>query len=270
MALNPGPSRIGLALGAGGIRACAHIGVLKVLAEEHVPICCVAGASAGAVIGAGFAGGMSPQEIEEAFLALSLGDYLRFYLDRLHLRRSSGVGRQVLDLAGSLRLEELAKPFALVAVDLYRRERVVLREGPVVPAIKAAIAIPFVSGPARVAGRRLYDGGLIDPLPVDLPRQMGAERVIAVDVGRPFAGAPLALLGRLIQRFRSLRELGNLLQLMGGPLPSFRGAPPDLLLRPQLRGIGPNSIRRASIRRAVTQGEACARAALPAIRSLGH
>ncbi len=262
--------RIGLALGAGGIRGCAHIGVLKVLVEEGIRICCVAGASAGAVIGTGFAGGMSPQDIEESFLRLKLKDYLHFYLDRLHIGHASGVGRKVLELAGSLRLEELPVPCAVVAVDLYRKERVVLREGPVVTAIKAAIAIPFVSGPARVAGRRLYDGGLIDPVPVDLPRRMGAELVIAVDVGRPFAAAPLATLGRLLKASPSLREVGNLLELMGGSSPPLHGMPPDLLLRPQLRGIGPNSVRQSSIRLAIAQGEACARAALPAIRRLAE
>lgn len=262
------PPRIGLALGAGGIRGCSHIGVLKVLVAEGVPIHSVAGASAGALIGIGFAGGLSPQEIEGAFLELRLGDYLRFYLDRLRIRRASGVGRKILDLGGALRLEELPRACAMVAVDLHRKERVVLREGPVVEAIRAAIAIPFLSGPARLEGRRLYDGGLIDPLPLDLPRCLGAEVVIAVDVGRPFPRAPLATLGRLLKAAPALREAGNLLELMGGPLPQFHASPPDLLLRPNLKGIGPNSIRRASIRQAIAQGEACARAALPAIRGL--
>lgn len=262
------PPRIGLVLGAGGIRGCAHIGVLKVLVREAFPIHSVAGASAGALIGAGFAGGMSPQDIEGAFLELALGDYLRFYLDRLRVRRASGVGRKILDLSGSLRLEELPIPCALVALDLYRKERVVLREGPVPLAIRAAIAIPFVSGPVRLGGRRLYDGGLIDPLPVELPRQMGAERVIAVDVGRPFPNAPLASLGRLLGRVPALREAGNLLELMGGSWLQFHTVPPDLILRPNLKGVGPNSIRRASMRRAIAQGEACAQASLPAIQRL--
>ena len=266
--LDPGPSRIGLALGAGGIRGCAHIGVLKVLVEEGVPIHCVAGASAGAVIGAGFAGGLSPREIEEAFLGLNLGEYLRFYLDRLRIRRTSAIGRTILDLGGAIRLEELPKPCAIVAVDLYRKERVVLTEGPAIEAVKAAIAIPFISGPARLRGRRLYDGGLIDPLPVDLPREMGAEKVIAVDVGRPFASPPLALLGGALKVVPGLREMGNLLDLMGQATTYSHPVPPDLILRPDLQGMGPNSIRRASINRAIAQGEACARAALPAIRSL--
>lgn len=259
------PPRIGLALGAGGIRGCAHIGVLKVLVEEGIPIFCVAGASAGALIGAGFAGGMSPQDIEDTFLRLTLRDYLRFYLDRLHIRRSSGVGRKILDLSGSLLIEQLPMPCAMVAVDLYRKERVILREGPVAEAIKAAIGIPFFSGPTRLAGRRLYDGGLIDPLPVDLPRLLGAERVIAVDVGRSIPRAPLALLGSFLKPIRALREAGSLLELMGGALPKLYTNPPDLLLLPDLKGIGPNSIRGASIKRAIALGEACARAALPAI-----
>jgi len=111
-------------------------------------------------------------------------------------------------------------------------------------------------------------GGLIDPLPVDLPREMGADKVIAVDVGRPFASPPLALLGGALKVVPGLREMGNLLDLMGQATTYSHPVPPDLILRPDLQGMGPNSIRRASINRAIAQGEACARAALPAIRSL--
>lgn len=260
--------RIGLALGAGGIRACAHIGVLKVLVDEGIPIHCVAGASAGALIGAGFAGGMTPQDIEDTFMDLSFRDYLRFYTDRIRVRRSSGVGRKILDLSGSLRLEDLPVPCALVAVDLLRKERVILRGGPAQTAVRASIAIPFVSGPVRVNGRRLYDGGLIDPVPVDLPRLMGAEKVISVDVGTAILGMGLGRIGALLKKVPALREAGNLLELMGGMVPRYSDVPADLQLRPDLRGIGPNSIRRASIRRAIAQGQACAVAALPSISQL--
>ncbi len=260
--------KIGLVLGAGGIRSCAHIGVLKLLVREGIPIDCIAGASAGALIGAGFAGGMTPQDIENTFLELSIWDYARFYLDRIRIRRSSRVGRRILDLSGSVRLEDLPIPCAVVAVDLYRKERVVFREGPANPAIMAAIAIPFISGPVRIGGRRLYDGGLIDPVPIDLPRSMGADKVIAVDVGGPLRGPRLSLPGRLLATIPAVRELGNLLELMGGTVPQYAGVPEDIRLRPDLRGIGPNSIRRTSIRRAIDQGEACARTALPAIRRL--
>lgn len=260
--------QVGLALGAGGIRGCAHIGVLKVLVREGIPIHCVAGASVGALIGAGFAGGMTPKDIEDTFLELDLWEYLRFYLGRLRVRRSSGVGRKMLDLSESVRLEDLPMPCALIAVDLARKERVVFREGPAALAVKAAIAIPFVSGPARLNGRRLFDGGLIDPVPIDLPRLMGAGKVIAVDVGEPFRGLPLGLLRHFVGLFPPLQELRNLLDLMSSPARPYSTFPADVRLRPNLKGMGPNSFRRASIRRAIDAGEACALAALPAIRRL--
>jgi NTE family protein len=220
------------------------------------------------MIGAGFAGGLSPAEMEAAFLELRAWDFLSFYLARLRIGRSSAVGRKILSLGRQLRLEELPLPCALVAVDLQRKERVVLRQGPVVRAISAAIAIPFVSGPTRIGGRRLYDGGLIDPIPSDLPYKMGAERVIAVDVGQPICQPALARLGGVIKLMPPLREVGNLLELMGGRRPEYQSRSPDLVISPDLTGIGPNSFRKDKIVRAIAQGEAAAQAALPHIREL--
>lgn len=178
--------KIGLALSGGGMRGLAHIGVLKVLEREGIPIDLLAGTSMGGLVGAAYAAGLSLEYIEQEALRMgSLRQIIPFF-DRSISNPSVLQGKKVEDylceLLGEVRFEELRVPLAVVAVDLNREEKVVLHEGRVRDAVRATIALPGLFMPVKRGDRLLVDGGLLDNLPADVVRGMGAERVIAVDV----------------------------------------------------------------------------------------
>lgn len=219
----PGPQlkrpKICLALSGGGARGFAHVGVLKVLEELHVPIDCIAGTSMGAVVGGLYAAGFSASEIETRLDALKLNDIALDRVERRYLPQSvreedeqyplgatlglsangvrlpSGVvqASQFLEilqnwtahLPPDIDFDHLPIPFRTLATDLETGKMVVFTRGPLHKAIRASMAAPGVFAPVEIDGRLLSDGGLVKNLPVDIARQMGADIVIAVNIGTP-------------------------------------------------------------------------------------
>jgi NTE family protein len=209
--------KIGLALGGGSARSAAHIGVLLWLEEHHVPVDLIAGTSAGGLVGGAYATGMPPSEIRalmasvdwdvmlQADAPYALKDFRRkedaraypahveFGLRHGFRAPSSLAASEQVDLLLSRiaqryyrvkSFDELPLPFRCVATDLVTEELVVLGDGSVAEALRATIAFPGLFPPVRQNGRVLVDGGVIDNVPADVVRAMGAGVVIAVDVGR--------------------------------------------------------------------------------------
>ncbi len=182
---------VGLALSGGGARGLAHIGVLKVLERAGIPIDCVAGTSMGGIIGAFFAAGFPAKEIEDEALKMT---HLRNLLKLVDLRpprhglmSGEGLHKYLSEKLGDkLSFDALNVPLALVAVDLISGKEVTLRKGPLVEAVRATSAFPAVFEPVEIDHYRLADGGILNNLPVDVAREMGAEVVIAVNVGLDF------------------------------------------------------------------------------------
>jgi NTE family protein len=215
--------RICLALSGGGARGYAHLGVLKELEALHVPVDCIAGTSMGAVIGSLYASGMSADEIEHALSQLDLNDVAfdrdaRSELseasreDNLlypigvpagygdgHFKLATGLvqGNKLMtllrtymgQLPGDVDFDRLPIPFRAVATDLDTGERVVLHNGSLPLAVRASMAVPGLFSPVKIDGRTLIDGGAASNLPIDVARQMGADIVIAVDIGTPLKHA---------------------------------------------------------------------------------
>jgi len=184
------PLRVGVALSAGSAAALAEIGALEALADAGIPIHCVAGTSAGAVVGAALAGGQV-SKLRETLAGLSPGRVMRLF-DLTWPREGLLYGRRALDLIRphlGERIETLGLPFAAVATDLRSGDEVLLRRGPVFDAVRASIAIPGLFTPWRIDGRLLVDGGLVNPIPVSAAQALGAEFVIAINV-LPLHGAP--------------------------------------------------------------------------------
>jgi NTE family protein len=218
----PPRPRIALVLSGGGARGFAHVGVLRALHEMRVPVDIVTGASMGAVVGGAYASGRSVDELEQfvrqtdwaqvladrpprddlAFRRreddLLLPSRIEFGIDRAGLRLPPGaVGNATLEATlirllpagwGDQPLDRLPLPFRCVASDLLTGEMVTLHDSPLFASLRASLAMPGVFEPIRVQGRRLVDGGLVRNLPVDTARAMGAQVVIAVNVGTPLAG----------------------------------------------------------------------------------
>ena len=177
--------QIGLALGAGGPRGLAHIGVLKVLEENGISIDCLAGSSMGSLIGALYAAGVEIARLEEIALNVDLKQtavMLTPTIPRSGLVEGKRMKEFIKSFVGDANIEDLEIPFAAVATDIKTGEEIVIDNGSVAEAVRASISIPGIFTPARFGDRFLVDGGLSNPVPVSEVRQMGADVIIAVNV----------------------------------------------------------------------------------------
>ena len=178
--------KVGLALSGGAARGLAHIGVLEVLEKENIPIDMIAGTSTGALVGALFAQGKTASEIKK--LALDLSRKRLFSLVDLTLPHSGFIqGKKIRELlehtiGSNTQFDDLKIPLACVATDIESGEEVVINHGSVLEGVRASISIPVIFTVVKKEGRYLVDGGLTDPVPVDILREMGADYVIAVNV----------------------------------------------------------------------------------------
>ena len=181
------PPKIGLALSSGAARGFAHIGVLKALKEASIPVGMVAGTSMGAMMGACFAREGEINAVEEIAINTGWRKLVRLLDPKLgSLRKGLIRGRRIEELLhsliGDVDFRDLRIPFAAVATDVNTGETVVLRKGSVIEAVRASISTPGVFVPVTLEGRCLVDGGLTNPIPADIVRDMGAKFIIAVNV----------------------------------------------------------------------------------------
>ncbi len=188
-----GGVRLGLALGVGAALGHSYIGMLKVFAREHIPVDVVAGTSAGAFIGAWFASGMEPEQMARAALRMDKGWlYKNLFLDITVPRSGLFAGQTLLrflrTFLGEKEFSQMELPFACVATDIETGEAVVLREGKVAEAVRASCGLPVLFTPFHLGGRYLVDGGLVDPVPVRVAAELGADLLVAVNLTQP-AGA---------------------------------------------------------------------------------
>ena len=181
--------KIGLALGSGGSRGLAHIGVIKVLEENNIPIDFIAGSSIGAMVGGFYAAGLSIKEIEEIALSTNWRRVFSVLFDP-HLKQGLIGGEKlktfIENYINGKKFEDCKVPFVTVATDLKTGEVVVLNKGEIAQAIRTSISIPLVFKPAEINGRMLVDGGLSAPVPVEIVRGMGADIIIAVNLDKHY------------------------------------------------------------------------------------
>jgi len=178
--------KIGLALSGGAARGMAHIGVLKALEEESIPIDMISGTSAGALAGACYAKEMKAAILEEIMLGLDWRKLAGLIdLNLLLLWKGFVQGQKAKSffssIIGDARFEDLEIPLSVVATDVQSMEEVVINKGSVVEAVRASISMPMIFTPVKWRGRFLIDGGAVNPMPVNVVRNMGAEIVIAVN-----------------------------------------------------------------------------------------
>ena len=219
----PGRPRIALVLSGGGARGSAHVGVLKVLEELRIPVDMVVGTSMGAIVGGLYSSGVSPEEMEVFLAETNWRDLLdnkpptaspsvpaegrrpdlsRSFRGRIQPRITSTATQpprqrseavyvlqsMTLPTAGIEDFDLLPIPFRAVATDLEKGDTIVIASGDLGSAMRASMSVPGVFSPVEIDGRLLVDGGIVDNLPVDVARAMGADIVIAVDVGTPLLG----------------------------------------------------------------------------------
>ena len=288
--------KIGFVLGAGSARGWAHIGVLRALTEAGIEPDLIAGCSVGAFVGAAFAAGRL-DELEAWALTFDWKRMLK--LADFGLRGGLIKGKRVNEIFHEQFVEcefsELPIPFAAVATDLHSGQEIWLREGKVSTAVGASIAVPGLFRPVQQEDRYLVDGSVVNPIPVSLCRAMGADIVLAVDLGSDLIGryvrdddrAPMSadrrgLLRRVLPRFTSTSDRHTepevappaLLETLMGSINIMQvriarsrlaGEPPDVLLTPRLGHLGLLDYHRADV--AIAEGREAVARMLPAIRN---
>lgn len=287
--------KIGLVLGGGGARGAAHIGVLKVLEREHIPIHAIAGTSMGSIVGGFYAAGYSAAEIEAIISAINWQEFFNDDPNRaeLPMRRKDEGARDLIDFRLGLRdgkliaprgmlqgqkflnllrrmllphwqveqFDDLPIPFRAIGTDIGSGEQIVFKEGDLALAIRASVSVPGVFAPIRVDGRLMVDGGIVNNVPVDIVKAMGVDRVIVVDVSEPMLpedklGSPLSVTLQMITLLMKQRTDQMLAQMDGE----------DVLISPDLGDIGSAEFDRSIA--AIALGEQAAEAMVAKLRPL--
>jgi len=247
---------LGVALGGGFARGIAHIGVLKVLEEEGIPVRVVTGTSVGALIGASYCSGLCSADLEEVARSVRFTTFARWTLSRYGFASND---RMVSFLTRILRVktfEELRIPLGVTATDFNTGEGVVFHSGTIIDPVRASCAYPGMFLPVNIRGRWLVDGMLSHPVPTRPLREMGADRVLAVHLKGQWSknGAPRHLFDVIGQSFAIAQDRMS---------DSWRGAA-DLVIEPDVAGFAYDDFKRAAD--LIRAGEEAMRKALPAVR----
>jgi NTE family protein len=273
---------ITLALGGGGAKGNAHIGVLRVLEREGFKICGLAGTSIGGLIAAVYATGCSPNQILEYFQSVDQTKlYGRQSGEQPALLGLAGVTQVLSDLIADITFEELPIPFAVTAVDLISGRPQILNQGSVMEAVLATIAVPGIF-PARQRGNQLLiDGGIFYPVPTEIVRSLCPRYpTVAVVLSQlsdtqvrlpvPHIPGPAPLISYL-SRLRVAQALNVFLRsldISGRLLTELRLEidKPDVIIRPDLSGIG--LLDRVNVEEVAKRGEIAAESSLPELRKV--
>ncbi len=249
--------RVGLALGGGFARGMAHIGVLKVFAENAIPIDALAGTSAGSIAAALYASGCRVEEMIEEARRIRWNNFARWTLPRLGFatnERMEGMLRQML---GCSRFEELSIPLAIVAADISTGETVIFRHGDLIPPLRASCSVPGLFAPVEYQGRLLVDGAIVGSVPVAPLREFGVDTIIAVSLK---AGEPRHTPTNLFQ------VVGQAFQIAGSRSETTWRGDCDLTIEPDVTDFKWDDFARAD--EMILAGERAARQALPTLRAL--
>lgn len=275
-----GRPRVGLALGGGGSRGAAHVGVLKVLLEEKVPIDMIAGTSIGSIVGGFYAMGMPVEQLDDffehdifikEFMPTSL--FVRLAVEPIAIMpRAFGVHpydglypgfkfrRYAEKVTNFKKIEDLPIPYAAVVTNVVTGKSCRLTEGPLATAMQASSAVPGLKKPVEIGDKLYCDGGLINNLPVDHVREMGADFVIAVNIDEMLKDVPL----HTFRKAGSMSQHALRIQLAHGDLPSADKA--DFAIHPDTTGIALISRKKRDARHGVECGIKAAREAMPELK----
>jgi NTE family protein len=273
---------LSLALSGGGAKCAAQAGVLAVLEEAHLPVGALAGTSGGGVVGILYGLGYAPRDILDYFAGTHLLEVWDLDPDRSAIFGAEKIRARIRSLVGDKTFADLKLPVTAVAVDMRTKCEVDLNSGSLEEAMLATMAIPLFFAPVRRGQAMLVDGGVMNPLPVDVARRQG-ERVVAVDVIHDSlhhsTNQIFETRGPLRYAAEVTRRLGLTAMLDAGfeataavtlriAELSLRITPPDLLLEPAVGQVGLFAFDLAH--QAYQAGEAAARAALPQLEALAH
>ncbi len=251
------PAKIAIVLGAGASRGFAHVGVLKVLESQKIPIHLIVGTSAGSVVGSFYAYGIDAFQLQTMAMCLLKDDVVDWIIPDNGFVRGDKLENYVNKTVRQTSLERLKIPFRAVATNLQTGEETVFATGNTGRAVRASCAIPGVFQPVRIGENTYVDGGVVSPVAVDAARRAGADIVIAVDISAGVAGAvPQGILDTMLQSIDIMYAKIATVQLKGA----------DVVIRPQVSHIGSSDFEKRND--AILEGEKAAAQALPQIRQI--
>jgi len=253
----PKPARVALVLGAGAAKGFAHIGVLKILEANHVPIHMIVGTSAGSFVGSLYAHGFNAFQLQEMSFRLEKADVIDLTVPDNGFVKGEKLAAYINSTLQNTPLEKLRIPFCAVATDLQSGEEIAFARGDTGTAVRASSAIPGVFKPVRIGERFYVDGGIVSPEAVDRAKKMGADIVIAVDISSNAESAPpQGTVDTIIQA----------VTVMYARISQNQLARADFVIKPSVGYIGSTDFTKRH--EAVLEGEKAALEAMPRIRTV--
>lgn len=261
---------VGLALSSGGGKGLAHLGVLKVLSEEDIPIDIIAGTSAGAFFGVHLALGRNSEQI--LAFANELQNYNRWVNWDINVPPRSGLlkGAKAKGLIARMvehkRFEDLSIPFFCVATDINTGEEIVFDSGSLADAIRASLSIPFLANPWHVNQRYFIDGAFVDPIPAKLLREKGADIIVASSVIQPLTPNEPTLPAQTRQKMPNfLQIITNIQNIVENQLVNSQLGAVDVMIHTKVQVE--HALDFSKAREIIAAGETAARAQIPTIRA---
>lgn len=250
------PARVALVLGAGAAKGFAHIGVIKVLEANRIPVNMVVGSSAGSFVGSLYAYGFSAFQLQKISFDIQQSDLADLTFPDNGFIKGENLEAYVNRMVRNTPMEKLRIPFYAVTTDIQSGREMVFGAGNTGRAVRASCSIPGVFSPVVINGRMYVDGGVVSPVAVDTARKYGADMVIAVDLsGNGEGPRPQGTMETIMQA----------ISLMYEKITSQQLARADVVIRPKIGYIGAADFSKRH--EAVLEGEKAAMSALPAIKS---
>jgi NTE family protein len=253
----PGHAKVALVLGAGAARGFAHIGVIKVLEANKIPVHMIVGTSAGSFVGSLYAYGFNAFELQKLSFAIERDDIIDWGIPDNGFIKGEKLEAYINHIVRNTPMEKLRIPFYAVATDLQNGKEVVFGSGNTGTAVRASCSIPGIFMPAHIAGNLYVDGGITSPVAVETARKFGADIVIAVDVSSDISSsAPHGTIETILQS----------ISIMYSKIAATQLAKADIVIKPKVGHIGSSDFSRRH--EAVLEGEKATMEVLPKIQEV--
>lgn len=251
------PARIAIVLGAGASKGFAHIGVLKILEANQIPIHMIVGTSAGSFVGSLYAYGYNAFQLQKMSLAIEKSDIVDLTIPDNGFIKGEKLEEYINRLVNNTPLEKMRIPFYAVATDLLNGQEVVFGKGNTGNAVRASCSIPGIFRPVNIGGRLYADGGIVSPVAVEAARRMGADIVIAVDISSDID---------VSQPQNTIETILKAINIMYSKVAGQQISRADVIIRPKVSFIGSADFDKRH--EAVIEGERAALGALPRIKEI--
>ena len=251
------PAKIAVVLGAGASKGFAHIGVLKVLESNKIPVHMIVGTSAGSFVGSLYAYGFNAFDLQKLSFSIEKGDVIDLAIPDNGFIKGEKLEEYVNRILKNTPLEKLKVPFYAVATDIQAGREIVFGTGNAGAAVRASCSIPGIFRPVNISGRMYVDGGVVSPVAVDAARKYGADIVIAVDIaGDVDSSQPQGTIETILQS----------INIMYSKLAAIQLSRADIVIKPKVGYIGSADFSKRH--EAVLEGEKAAIEMLPKIQEI--